>query len=131
METGKSKGQSLLEFALTLPILVWLVLGLFDLGRGVACYSLLTNSAREGARAGIFPLTDDATIINAVNSQTIILGNIPSRDITITPAAQSDRTSGSSIDVTVVYHFQPVTPLVANVVGSTITMTASSDMPIE
>ncbi len=131
MSTDRDKGQGLLEFALTLPIFLWLVLGLFDLGRGVASLSLVTNCAREGARAGIFAQTDDATIIDAVNSQHLILGPISSSNITITPANQANRTSGSTIVVTVTYQYEPVTPLISHVVGSAITLSATSKMPIE
>ncbi len=131
MATDKSRGQSLLEFALTLPVFLWLVLGLFDLGRGVASYTVLSNSAREGARAATIPLTSDADVAAAVNSQTVILGTVPSGDITIVPPVQSDRTSGKKITVEVRYRFQPVTPLVSNVVGSTISMRATSTVTIE
>lgn len=131
MDTRKSRGQSVVEFAMTLPVFLLLVVGIFDLGLGVASYSLLTNVAREGARTGIIPATSDADILAAVNSQTLFLGNIPSGSITITPSTQADRRSGGNITVSVDYQYHPVTPLLSNVVGSTITMSASSTMLIE
>ncbi len=47
---SRERGQSLVEFALTLPILLLLVLGTIDLGMGFRTYIALTNAAREGAR---------------------------------------------------------------------------------
>ena len=47
---GRTRGQSLVEFAVVLPIFLLVVCGLFDLGRAVFVYSSLTNAAREGAR---------------------------------------------------------------------------------
>ncbi len=131
MSTERSWGQSAVEFALTLPVFLWLVMGVVDLGRGVASYALVANCAREGARAGIYPQTADADIVAAVNSQSLFMGTIPSADIQITPSSQSARVSGSTITVRVTYRFQPMTPLVANVVGSTLTLTSQSTMLIE
>ncbi len=132
-----SRGQNLLEFALVVPVFLLMVFGIIDFGRAIVSYALLSNSAREGARAGIFPGSfsppgqQDAEIRAAVNSQTLFMGTIPSGDITITPASQASRTSGGTITVAVTYAFTPITPLVSNVVGSTITMTAQSTMLIE
>ncbi len=130
MAIEKSRGQSLLEFALTLPLFLWLVVGLMDLGRGVASYTLLANCAREGARAAIIPQTSNADIAEAINAQGLILGTIPSGDITINPA-EGSRSSGTKITVEVRYQFRPITPLVSNVVGSTILMRATSAATIE
>ena len=50
MRTKKDQlGQSLLEFALVLPILLLLVFGAMDLGRMFYIKVALTNAAREGA----------------------------------------------------------------------------------
>lgn len=44
-----NEGQSLVEFALALPILLLLVLGVFDLSRLFTAKIVLNNAAREGA----------------------------------------------------------------------------------
>jgi Flp pilus assembly protein TadG len=49
----KTSGQSLLEFALILPLLLVLVMGLFEFGRAVFYYAALNNAAREGTRVAI------------------------------------------------------------------------------
>ena len=46
-------GQSLLEFALFFPILMVLVMGLFDIGRAVIYYAILNTAVREGTRYAI------------------------------------------------------------------------------
>lgn len=48
-----SRGQTLVEFAITLPIIVLIVLGLVDLGRGVFTYNTLAQSARQATRLAI------------------------------------------------------------------------------
>jgi hypothetical protein len=45
-------GQSLVEFALILPLFVLMVVGIFDLGRAFFSSITITNAAREGARFG-------------------------------------------------------------------------------
>lgn len=47
------RGQALVEFALALPILILLLLGIFDLGRAVYAFNTVNNAAREAARLGI------------------------------------------------------------------------------
>lgn len=44
------RGQSLVEFAIILPVMLLLVLGAVDLGMGFKTYIGLTNAAREGVR---------------------------------------------------------------------------------
>lgn len=53
MTKPPTRGQSLVEFALIFPLVLFLLLGFFDLGRAVIYYSSLSNAVREGTRAGI------------------------------------------------------------------------------
>ena len=48
--TSRPRGQSLVEFALVLPIFLLLLFGLVDGGRLVYHHSVLSQAAREGAR---------------------------------------------------------------------------------
>lgn len=76
--TGKPKtGQGMIEFALLLPVLILMLVGIFDLGR--AFFSLITinNAAREGARYGTMHPSDRdgmkaAAVSEAQNSGIII-----------------------------------------------------------
>jgi Flp pilus assembly protein TadG len=49
---ARRRGQSLVEFALVLPIFLLLIMGVVDAGRLVYMNSTLSNAAREGARTG-------------------------------------------------------------------------------
>ena len=46
-------GQSLVEFALIFPLIILLLMGLFDIGRAVFYYSTLNTAVREGTRLAI------------------------------------------------------------------------------
>ena len=48
----RSRGQSLVEFALVLPVFLLILFGLLDVGRFVYLNSTLSQAAREGARLG-------------------------------------------------------------------------------
>jgi hypothetical protein len=49
---GRTAGQSLVEFALVLPVFLLLLFGLIDIGRYVFTVNALSQAAREGARFG-------------------------------------------------------------------------------
>lgn len=48
----RSVGQSLVEFALVLPVFVMLLFGIIDFGRWVYTANAINNGTREGARSG-------------------------------------------------------------------------------
>jgi Flp pilus assembly protein TadG len=49
------RGQAIIEMALTLPLLLLIVLGVFDFGLMFQKYEVVTNAAREGGRVGVLP----------------------------------------------------------------------------
>lgn len=49
----QSKGQALVEMAIILPLLLLLVLGIFEFGRAMYIKNTLTHAARAGARAAV------------------------------------------------------------------------------
>ena len=111
MKNKKNSGQSLLEFAITMPLLLLLVMGVFDLGRGIYYYSAIHNAAREGARYGAINHCDVTGIKNRAK-QMAGLGDglvVKEPQKFSTPEGLLDR-----IKVTVEFTFEPVTPLVGD-----------------
>lgn len=51
----QSGGAVLVEFALTLPLLLFVIVGIFDFGIAFQKYGVVTNAAREGARMAVLP----------------------------------------------------------------------------
>lgn len=49
------RGTALLEAAVTIPIILLIAVGIFDLGRAYQTWQVLTNAAREGARVSVLP----------------------------------------------------------------------------
>jgi Flp pilus assembly protein TadG len=52
-----SRGQTLAEFAMILPVFLLVLVGLFDAGRLVFAYHTANNAAREGGRQAIVDQT--------------------------------------------------------------------------
>jgi Flp pilus assembly protein TadG len=70
MRRRKSRGQSMVEFALLSGLLFLLVMGIFDFGRAIAVYIQIAEAAHEGARQLILrsnyaSTAPDTLIINA------------------------------------------------------------------
>jgi Flp pilus assembly protein TadG len=104
------RGQSLVEFALILPLLLLIVTGLFDLGRAVWQETTLAYAAREGTRYAIVhgstaavrigPCTNcrDATISGVIANASVGVSNITT--IVNYPDGNNDRNSRVSVDAT-------------------------------
>ena len=63
-----TRGQSLVEFALLLPVFLILVMGVIDIARGYSVLQVVTNAAREGARVGILPTAAPGAVTTSVNT---------------------------------------------------------------
>src|SRR5215831_8178385 len=56
------RGAELIEFALVLPLLLLLVLGIVDFGFLFQRMEVITNAAREGARIAVLPSYTNADV---------------------------------------------------------------------
>lgn len=61
-------GISTIEFALMLPILLMLVIGVVDLSRALQCNNIISNMSREGANLASRTLLKPSTIISVMSS---------------------------------------------------------------
>jgi len=134
------RGQSLVETALALPLLLIVSVGIFEFGRAYQTWQVVTNAAREGARMSILPNAASADVQDRVR-QYLTDGALPSAanaTITVNPAASMTLGSGATVNssvVTVGYPFQfmmlnPIIRLVVSgsTVGGAFTMTATAQM---
>ncbi|MCV0402080.1 MAG: pilus assembly protein [Chloroflexi bacterium] len=115
------RGQSLVEFALIVPVFVLIVVGLFDGALAVFNYSTVANAAREGARQAI--VDQDPAVVRAA-VQDAALSLTPSRlTVTLTPCS----TISCEYVVRVDYSYQSF--FLGAIFNPTLTSTVA--MPVE
>ncbi|MCF6277180.1 MAG: pilus assembly protein [Anaerolineales bacterium] len=128
--------QSMVEFALVLPVVMLMVFGLIEAGRLLFIYSSITTASRQAVRYGSatgdngsgIPKYLDCTGIQGAAQRMGILLPIDTVDITYTrngntiadcntsdntypsPSA-SDLQNGDRIEVTTVGHYEPMVPM--------------------
>jgi Flp pilus assembly protein TadG len=123
-----NEGQSLVEFAIILPILLMLIMGILEFGIMLNSYLAVRNASREGARAAIVGSTD----IEINNLILTISPSLNSTDLTVvvTPSASS-RKSGDPITVEIQYNYQFTVPIISGIFGSGVVLKAQTIMRIE
>ncbi len=117
----RQHGQSALEFALNLFVLLLLTFGLIDLGRAVFTLGVMRAAAQEGARAGIVVGATQADIVQATRNRMVGIDNTVA-EITVT-YPRSD-----VVEVTVRYPFRFITPLIGELVGRSLSLQAAAAM---
>jgi Flp pilus assembly protein TadG len=75
-------GVTAVEFAIVAPALFVVILGIFELGRGIMAIHALTNAARVGCRVGAIEGTSTSTITSAVTANLTAAG-ISSDTVTV------------------------------------------------
>jgi Flp pilus assembly protein TadG len=120
---GGDQGTALLEMALTLPLLLFVAVAIFEFGRAFQTWEVLTNAAREGARVAVLPDFGTADVQNRVTSYLAASGLTDAAPAPTVSFTTSDVGVGgpsiSTVTVTVQYPHQFIllTPLAA-LVGS-------------
>jgi Flp pilus assembly protein TadG len=149
-----ARGQSLVEFALVIPIILLVIVGFFEIGRAVFAYNTLANAARQGARVATVNQLADVTECNAmwpiddpyephwsIRGCAILAAKtlgITTANVSVSYAAPPDTTLtcsptlhvGCIASVTVTYYYSVATPFVNKLIGP-MTMSQTSEMPVE
>ncbi len=76
MRMNKRRGQAMVEFALVLPLLLALLVGIVDIGYLYNHQLTLTNASREGARMGTLG-HDEAEVLDDVKAYLTASGFTP------------------------------------------------------
>ena len=149
----RNTGQTLVEFALVLPLLLLFIMGVVDMGRLIYAYSSAGNAAHEGVRTAI--VNQNKADIQAIAArQATGLGLLPGDPggcpnlvgPTTTPSVNGTCVAfddppnlatncatpyiGCVAVVTVKYSFQAITPIIGNIIGK-VDLVLISKQPIE
>jgi Flp pilus assembly protein TadG len=99
----KRNGQSLVEFALVLPIFLLIVLGIVEFGRLWETVNVLTSAAREGVRVAAVTGPDGSQVQSAAQN-LLSAANITGATISI-----SGPSGANEVSVTVQMTYVPIT----------------------
>jgi Flp pilus assembly protein TadG len=135
------RGQAAMEFALAVSVMLLLLVGGVDLARVFVYDVMITTAVDEGARAAANGAPDRTVVTNPVGTPTVVVGVkdaaaasapagiVPVADVTVTPA-QAARLEGTPTTVSMRYVFTPVTPLLGNVIGDSLTISRQATQRI-
>jgi Flp pilus assembly protein TadG len=120
------KGQSLVEFALLLPLLLYLICGIIDFGRIMYTHMQLNMVAQEAVRLGGLG-RNDAEI------QQYIWDHVDHPSLVAVTIAPSDsvRNSGDYVKVSLEEQVDYITPLLSNVLPSPYLVMTDSTIRVE
>jgi Flp pilus assembly protein TadG len=131
---SRRRGQSVVEFALILPIMLFLIAGAVDIGRLFFAYVTIENAAKEGAFYGAtnpscdssascadprnvtWRLRQDLSGLSGTSSSVRCLS--PGGTVT----AANLCAEGYTYEVTVSYPFGLITPIASSIVGNSLTL---------
>jgi Flp pilus assembly protein TadG len=128
---GDERGQSLVEIALALPLLLVTLLGLVDLGRAFVYTTAVTNAAREAAMYEVYDPSATAAQVqqHACNETGLSDYNAPCASgitVTCTPCPSY----GADVTVEVKYRFSLISGYLTTLFGSsTLTARGSATFP--
>ena len=135
------RGAVAVEFALILPLLLMLVLGIIEFGFGYHAWDATQNAGREGARLGAVSSDQFAIIARAEGTASLLDQNL--LDVTITCQhatggpfgtcdGPTDWDEGDIVRVQVDYSYGFITPLPGFVgLGAQMSMTSVAEARFE
>lgn len=142
----RERGQALVEFSLALIPFLLILMGIFDLGRGIYMNSGVNQAAREIARTtAVHPCdTGSCTLGNSTETLDTVAvqkGLVPGMrsdsvtfacttvsDVVVDPAVRACQ-SGDFVRITVSVPYAAITPVLSMVAPSTLVSTAHVQVP--
>ena len=100
----RDAGQSLVEFAILVPVLMGVVIGIFEFGRAWNVDQVLTNAAREGARLAVIGTSTEGNVLEAVETALTNASLDPS--VATISVDGMDDTFGSPATVQIQYPYE-------------------------
>lgn len=109
------KGQSLVEFALVIPVLLLLLFGIVDFGRTFHAYLTIDHAGREVAREVSIKHNEDAD--EDIKTRVVTNINLLTND-NIDIVYPSGKEAGQEVYIVITYPVDFLTPVIGNIIGS-------------
>lgn len=130
----RSRGQTVVEFALILPVMVLLLLIALDFGRVFLGWISLNNAARVGANyAALNPNESwgSGTEFQALMDDNVgVINCTRNPDPAAAPVFGPTKDPGELVRVDLTCDFPVLTPIISAVLGGTVSVSSSSAFPI-
>ncbi|MDQ7981734.1 pilus assembly protein [Paraburkholderia sp. SARCC-3016] len=106
-----SRGSAAIEFAILLPFLIMILVGIIDVNLIFYDSAILTNAVRAGARAGtvvqVPPLTTSQIVsVTTAYAQNNLVGGGSATSPTVTVTQSNGTTPGGTLQVAASYTYQ-------------------------
>ena len=121
------KGQSLVETALILPVIILLLMGMFEFSRIFGSYLLITYTGRESARMAAVGKSDEAIIQNVHEKSGLL--DLENLQITIDPTGV--RKSGEDVGVKLRYKIVIYAPVMESILPNPFYVESNTYMRVE
>lgn len=109
-----SSGQALAEMAIALPILLLMLVGIWEFARAYQIQQVVVNAAREGARSAVLQGVDSDSA-EVVTNSFLAGGNVTGATVTVTDTNQTG--DPTTVQVQVPYSFVLIGPIVRLATG--------------
>jgi len=116
-----TKGQAVVEFALVLPVFIFLLLVIMEGGRILGGYLELQNAARDGVRwAAIHTDKTEADVTAYVKERLVFLDHSKMDDPNNVDLVRKQTPNGKDrwAELTLKYPLEILTPIISNLVGN-------------
>lgn len=123
----RENGQSLVELALILPIIVLLLFGTVEFGRVFYSYITITSAVREGVREAAVGKSDDEIEARIKEAVTLSDADTQLHILPITPS-EGSRTTGVPVKVEIRYDMPLIVPLFLDFLPNPVPLKASATM---
>ena len=118
----------MVEFAMIVPILLLIVVGIIEFGFMFSGFLTLTNASREAARAISLGATDANAIQRAKDSSMQLDGT---QMVVVIDPNSGTRQQGDMVTVTISYEYDFLTPFMEAILGSNFMLETDTTMRVE
>lgn len=123
-----NKGQAIVEIAIIIPILILIIMTIFEFGRIFNTYLIVTHASREGARSAALG-SDNIQVVQTVNNSIYYLDS-SKLTISISPS-QSNRTRGSNVNLDLQYDLDIIVPIIDKIIPNPFSIKSKTVMRVE
>jgi Flp pilus assembly protein TadG len=99
----RTRGQSMVEFTLILPVLMLMIFGIYQFGQTYSDYIQVTNAARTGGRKALVSRSDANGVNDAIAAAKGATWWLNTSQMVVTVSPAQPWTAGQTVTVTVTY----------------------------